>query len=321
MNFYADSNYIHAKIYALHGLLLTRSDYYDIVKNSNLHSVISGLEAYDIKTDSTVVKEKIFESQVHVVMGLAGASAATRWIFILFLRYFELLNLKLLCARAFGRSPSPCIWYNIGDTAVLGRELPAVISGMDAVIRCTESTWMNDVFESGDVTSFEDAERMADIAVLRLALDFVKTLNPADRKAGRKLVSGLMAYLGLSWGSRLRTVYGMNEVSVSDYVGSVMPSQAHDPLIRKHANEWERKLLKNSAENQTNGLTAAEKTMERNIMRHICRMFHTDFHSTNTVACYLVLLHRQIINLFSIVDGLRFGIAADIIMGNIICEE
>lgn len=123
MNYYADSNYIHAKIYALHSLLLDRKDYYEMLKSGNFNSVAAGLKSVNIKYDYIVIKESLFESQIKLVISLAEASASYSKLFLYFLRYFELLNLKLLYAKAFRRSPVSFIWYNTGDFAVLDREM------------------------------------------------------------------------------------------------------------------------------------------------------------------------------------------------------
>jgi len=68
------------------------------------------------------------------------------------------------------------------------------------------------------------------------------------------------------------------------------------------------------------GVVSAERIMECALLREFSRTFHENFHSVNTVVCYLALLYRQIRNLFSIADGLRFGLDPERIMENVICE-
>ncbi|HPS59027.1 MAG TPA: V-type ATPase subunit [Spirochaetota bacterium] len=327
MNYYADSNYIHAKIYALHGLLLARRDYYNIAKNLNFQSAFPGLDTGNIKNDFTVIKEKIFESQVSDVISLAESPVSSRGLFLLFLRCFETQNLKLLCAEAFGLMPSPSIWYDIGDFAVLHRSMLQDITGIEAVVELTRDTWMKNIFVSGGTASLEETELVIDREVLRIAADFPYLINFQDRSGSLKLVSGLAVYLRMAWSRRLQHIYRMDQESISKYIESNLPLPESTGPLKQYIEEWNLKFLKQVNSKYTpgtvtggDGLSATEKIMEQIILGDISRMFRADFHSINTVTCYLVLLYRQIRNLFSIVDGLRFGLPPDVIMENIICE-
>lgn len=327
MNFYADSNYIHAKICALHGLLLAGRDYYDIAKNGNFQSLVPGLDTGNIKNDYTLIKERIFDSQVSMVISLAEASASSRRIFILFLRYFETLNLKLLCAKAFGREPSPFLWYNIGDLAVLDRGMLTDNTDMAAILKYTGNTWMRNILTTDSAGSFEEVEFLIDRAALRIAAEFPYSMKFSRRNDSMKIVSGLAAYFRLSWSRRLEYIYAWDPERIMDYIESNMVLPEYGRAMRVCIDEWEKRLMKQLGDDSggimpggDSGLITAEKIMERTLLRDFSRMFHENFHSINTLACYLVLLYCQIRNLFSIVDGLRFGLAPDMIMENVICE-
>ena len=324
MNYYADSNYIHAKIYALHGQLLARRDYYDIAKNLNFQSILPGLDAGSIRNDCTSVKEKLFENQIRVVLSLADAPVSSRGLLIFFLRYFETLNLKLLCAEASGLHPAPCIWYNIGGFAALGRDMFRGAEGIEAVIEFTRLTWMKDFFTAKSVPAPGEAELLIDRALFRIAAGFIYSMNFTDRTGSLKLVSGLAARMRLSWRWRLQHIYGMNTENISNYIESNIPVPASRAVLGRYVKDRERKLLKELMINNRldgEGLVMLERLMERIVLRDTGRMFHDNFHSVNTVICYLVLLYRQIRNLFAIADGLRLGLAPDIIMEHIVCEE
>ena len=140
MNFYADSSYIHAKIYALHSLLLSRKDYYEMARSGNFNPVVNGLNAGNIKNEYTSIKERLFESQIQLVISLAEASESYHKIFVLFLRYFEILNLKQLYARAFRRIPVPSIWYNTGEYAVLDRGMLTDNMDVAAILKYSQNT-------------------------------------------------------------------------------------------------------------------------------------------------------------------------------------
>jgi len=322
MNFYADSNYIHARVYALHGELLTFRNYYDMARNRNLNLLIPGLDAENIKNEYTAVKERLFENQAGIVMLLTEASASSREIFLLFLRCFEIQNLKLMCAAAFGLQPFPAVWYNIGGFASIGREMVPGAAGMDSVIENTAGTWMKYVFADKSVPGYGDAEQLIDNAIFGMVFDFWRSMRPGDRPGFLRLMSGFYSMLRITWSARLRNIYGIYPGDAGDYSGPGIADQGEK--VKRYIREGDSRIarafsLKPGAGGEE--LIRAERDMERFLYREVRRMFHDNFHSANTVVCYLVLLYRQIRNLFSIVDGLRFGLPVETIMENVICEE
>ncbi|HOP62406.1 MAG TPA: V-type ATPase subunit [Spirochaetota bacterium] len=328
MNFYADSSYIHAKIYALHSLLLTRKDYYEMARSGNFNAVAAGLNAGNIKNDYTELKESLFDSQIKLVVSLAEASVSYSRVFILFLRYFEMLNLKTLYAKAFGRMPSPMVWYNTGEFAVLDREMLSENTDVAALFKYTTNTWMRDILTVDSAGTFEEVEFLIDRAALRLAAEFPNSMSFSRGADSMKIVSGLAAYFRLAWSWRLQHIYAWDEGSTMRYIESnVYIPRAFGFAMRSSVEEWERFLLMQVKNNYVDvvagggaGILSAEKVMERVLLRDFSRTFHENFHSINTVICYLALLYRQIRNLFTIIDGLRFGLEPDMIMDDIICE-
>jgi len=327
MDLYADNNYIYAKIWALHSLLLKRGDYNGIVKSGSFRS-LPGLPQteYDIRRESTLIRESIFKSQVKHVILLAGSSAKGSALFTLFLRHFEILNLKLLCARAFGREPSPFIWYETGPAAPLNRGMLDKITDIDSLLRLTSRTWMRDVFTAGPPLSFEEAEYLIERRALASAAGLAGSMRFADRADYIKMISGLTALFRLSWRWRLDRVYAVKDDEIKKYIESRMLIPGHGRRIAAEAEIWEARLIKDLRSEQgggipdrEEGLVRAERAMERCLMRWFSRTFRENFHSVNTAGCYLFLLYRQIWNLFSIAEGLRSGLPADTIMENIIC--
>lgn len=325
MNLYADSSYIHAKIYALHSLLLARKDYYEMARNGNFNPVAAGLNAGNIKTDYSSIKESLFENQIRLVISLAEASVSYQKVFLLFLRYFEILNLKQLYAKAFGREPTPSIWYNTGEFAVLDRGMLTENTGVAAILKYTQNTWMRDILTSESAGTFEEVEFSIDRAALSLAAEFPNSMNFARGGDSLKIISGLAAYFRLAWSWRLQNVYSWDEASIRKYIESSIVIPSYGFGIRSSVEEWEKFLLRQVRNSYVDivsgaGVISAEKIMERTLLRDFSRTFHENFHSINTVICYLALLYRQIRNLFAIVDGLRFGLDPDMIMQNVICE-
>jgi vacuolar-type H+-ATPase subunit C/Vma6 len=325
MNFYADSGYIHAKIYALHSLLLSRKDYSEMARNGNFNPVVNGLNSGNIKNDYTSIKERLFESQIQLIISLAEASESYHKVFVLFLRYFEILNLKQLYAKAFRRTPVPSIWYNTGEFAVLDRGMLTDNTDVAAILKYTQNTWMRDILTSESAGSFEEVEFSIDRAALRLAAEFPNSMSFSRGGDSMKIITGLAAYFRLSWSWRLQNVYSWDESSIRRYIETNISIPAYGFGIRSSVEEWERFLVKQVQTSYVDiltgaGVISAERVMERALLRDFSRTFHENFHSINTVTCYLALLYRQIRNLFAIADGLRFELDPDIIMENVICE-
>lgn len=328
MNFYADSNYIHARICALHSLLLARKDYYNIAESGHFQNFMPDLNSFNIKNDYIEIKERIFNTQIKMIISLAEASVSCSSIFILFLRYFETQNLKLIFAKAFSKKPSSAIWYDIGDFATLDRGMIADNTDVASVLKYTRNTWMKDILTVESAGSFDTVEFLIDRASLRIAAEFPYSINFSHRTDTLKIVSGLAACFHLSWSWRLQQIYSWDSGSIKSYIESniVLPESVR--TLQPSIDEWKLILMKQILGNHAvamapweTGITAAEKIMERVLLRDFSRIFNENFHTVNTVSCYLALLYRQIRNLFAIVDGLRYSLSPDIIMENIICEE
>ncbi len=318
MNFYADSNYIHAKICGLHSLLLAERDYREIVKSGSFQSIMPAMDSHNIRNDYIIIKEKIFYSQAGDVISMACACAPYRKFFIRFLRYFETLNLKLICAKAYARDPSPCIWYDIGESAVLERRMLSDAKATASVAEYTAGTWMDGLVTPGDDVTFEETEYSIDRAALGIALEFPFSVMFSRRSDSLKIASGLAAYFRISWSRRLRQFYGWDDERIREYIESNIPAIYGSRSMTRYVEDWVSKLEKLVP--GSTDLPADERAMERILLRSFGRIFHENFHSINTVTCYLALLFRQIRNLFVIADGLRFGLAPDVIMENVICE-
>ncbi len=327
MNFYADSKYIHAKICGLHSRLLSAGDFYDLAKSGNIRSIVPGLESINIKNDYSLIKESIFKKHSDTVISLAEACSSSQNIFLLFLHLFELQNLKLLCAKAFNREPSPVLWYDIGDFAALNREMLESVTGMDVINQLTARTWMMGFFLNDTPASFEDCAFLIDGAALGIALDLAGSMHLSRKSHTMKLLSGIVAYFRITWSRRLQEFYAWDAAEIQSYIESNLVPAAYSRELNQYVLHWEARFMKLSGGDGTvnitshgPGLGSTERAMERMLIRHISRMFHEDFHSVNTVTCYLVLLYRQVRNLFAIVDGLRFGIPPELIIENVICE-
>ncbi|MFH0977487.1 MAG: V-type ATPase subunit [Spirochaetota bacterium] len=325
MNFYADSNYVHAKVYALHSLLLNKRNYYEIAKSRNFQSVVPELTDANIIYDYTFIKETLFDSQIKFVISMTKASAVYSDVFKYFLRYFELLNLKFLYAKALGLNPEPCIWYNTGDSAVLNRGKLFNNTDVSTLLNYTRNTWMKDILLSKETAMYKDIEFSIDRTIFFLAARLSDSMNFSSGTDSAKIISALAAFFRLSWSRRLQELYSWNKTEVMEYLDANIPV-AGSGRITSAVEEWERYLSK-QVRNKNADISAGagriiltERIMEEVLLRSFIRNFHENFHSINTVICYLALLYRQIRNLFSIADGFRFGLDPDTIMENVLCE-
>jgi hypothetical protein len=298
-----------------------------MAKSGNFHTVAPGLTSGNIKDDCTGFKESLFESQINLVISLAEESELYQKVFIIFLRYFEIQNLKLLYAKAFRRNPDRFIWYNTGSFAVLDREMLSDNTDVISLLKYTQNTWMRGILTSESAVIYEEVEFSIDRAAFKLAAELSGSMSFSRGGDSGKIISGLAAYFRLSWRWRLQQIYSWDEATIRKFIDSNVLLPGTGRAIRSSVEEWEKFLLRQVQINYIDimagggsGAVSAEKIMERALHRDFRKIFHENFHSINTVICYLALLYRQIRNLFSIADGLRSGIDAEMIMENIICE-
>ena len=117
MRNYADQDYLHARIYAMRGRLLSLRDYASIVREPQAAtSKISNIH------DPVEAGETLFREQIAPVIGLAEAYDKYAPLFLAYLRQFETRNARILLAKAAGHK-SEERWYDIGPFARLEKGL------------------------------------------------------------------------------------------------------------------------------------------------------------------------------------------------------
>jgi hypothetical protein len=297
-----------------------------MAKSGNLPSG-AGAASGNAGEDCRIIKENLFESQINLVISMAKASPPHSKVFIHFLRYFEILNLKLLYAKAFRADHSPSVWYNTGEFAVLDRGMLCDNIDVIALLKYTQNTWMRGILTAETAGSYGEVEFTLDRTAFRLAAELSNSMSFLRGADSGSILSGLAAYFRLAWSWRLQQVYDWDDVSIRSYINSSIPIHSSGRIIRSSVEEWEKLLLRQVQNNYADiltgggaGVISAEKIMERALLREFSRTFNENFHSVNTVICYLALLYRQIRNLFSIAEGLNIGLDPDRIMENVICE-
>ena len=315
MKHYADQDNLHTRLYAMRSRLLSLKDYSSIirdhesfyVKTSGVHEYLEG-------------KEAVFGEQIAPVIHLAEATSNYAPLFIAFLRQYEVNNVKLLLAKAFGRE-SADQWYDIGPYATLDRSLIENKPSLEQIKETLTNTYMEDVCK--DFSRYERLEIRADIcAAMNLYASSVP-FSPESRKVFRSFITRRIAILMMIRRWRLKENYHWSDEQTDRYLDMLnnvfeTPAWPQFRTVEKSLEQHLEKLRKSGV--QTPTAADIEHHLEYYYYGWISSMFHRDFHSIYCVIAYLQLLYYQIKNLFCIIEGLRFGLSTEAILERVICE-
>ncbi len=316
MRHYADEGYLHARIYAMRGRLLSLKDYTSLVRDPDERfSKVSGAHG------TIEAKETLFGEQMAGVIHLAEATRKYAPLFLAFLRQYEASNIKLIAAKAFGRQ-SLEQWYDIGPYAVLERSLLEKSLTLQDIRAILSGTYLDGVFE--DSSSYERIEISLDIFTLRNLSASSGPFLPEDKKVFQDFMSRRLSVITAVWHQRLKESYFWSDERIRLYLESF-----HDLFgvpVRSQA-KIAQEALKGPLEypRKSDGQMASPADSEHDLDQYyyhwVSSMFHRDFMSVYCVLAYLWLLFYQVRNLFRIIDGMRFGLPPDAILERIIGEE
>jgi len=322
MNPYADKNYLHAKIHALHDQLLKRNDYIKIINAQKPHLAFPALISENDAEDYSKVKEKIFRNQIKKLLLFIESSDCYRALFKAFLRFFETSNVKLLMAKAFGRTVVIEQWndispYNSFEKGLLQRDI-----SLDQLKSLLGNTYLNNAIADDFPSRYEELESRIDFYAVRYFFDFSKEILFAQRSIFQEVMLRKIVLLRIVWGFRLSQNYGWDDDKIASHLVSLYDLidefDGKAELIIKIERQMNKEL------NQSPGgipeVSDIENELERYFWSYIWKNFSRDFHSIYCVISYLWLLYYQIHNLFRIIEGLRFNVSPDIISEKIICE-
>lgn len=322
MNPYADKNYMHAKIHALRDQMLKRNDYIKIINAQKPHLAFPTLISEDDAEDHNKTKEIIFRNQIKKLLLFIEASDCYRVLFKAFLRFFETGNVKLLLAKAFGRTMVIEQWndispYNSFEKDLLQRDIP-----LDEFKSLLGNTYLNNAIADDFPTRYEELESRIDFYAVRYFFNFSKEILFPQRSIFQEVMLRKIVLLRIVWSFRLRQNYGWDDDKISSHIASLYDFidefNGKAELIIKIERQMNRELAQSSG--GIPEVSYIENKLERYFWSYIWKNFSRDFHSIYCVISYLWLLYYQIQNLFRIIEGLRFNVSPDIISKKIICE-
>jgi hypothetical protein len=314
MRNYADAVNLHARIYALKGRLFSLRDYASMVRNEQANSF-----QLSAAPDLIAAKETIFREQISPVIRLAEAYDKYTPLFLAYLRQFEAHNARILLARAAGRE-SEEQWYDIGPFAILDAGLLKEGLSLPGIKSLIANTYLEDDFK--DTASYRQMEIRVDICAAMNLYRSLSSLSGQAKKEFQDMMQRRIAVLTVIWSYRLRGYYHFRDEQIRLYMrkfhdlfGGGVESQVR--IVEEELNRRLEQLHKGGG--QEPSVADIERHLEHNYFAWVSSMFHRDFHSLYGVVAYLWLLFYQIRNLFSIIDGRRFGFSADAILNKLIC--
>jgi len=313
MRNYADIDYLHARIYAIRGRLLTLGGYSSIVRERQTALLKPG--------DLTGAAENVFREQIAPVIALACAYDKYAPLFIAFLRLFETHNAKILLARAYGRK-SLNQWYDISPFATLERELLEKNLPPEELKPLISKTFYGIDFK--ELSGFLRMAINLDISAAANLYNSSSLLSGNARKEFQEMALRRQATLMVIWSRRLKSYYKWSDEQIGSYLEKFESlidgdTQSHVRVIEEAQNRQLEAIHKNGG--SVPSVIDIENNLEQGYYAWVSSMFHRDFHSIYCVVAYLWLLFYQIKNLFRIMNGRRFGMSDEAILNKIICDR
>jgi len=322
MNQNADKIYLHAKIHALRDQMLRRNDYIKIINAQKPHLAFPTLISETDAEDYSKVKEKIFRNQIKKLLLFIESSDCYRTLFKAFLRFFETGNVKLLLAKAFGRTMVIEQWNDISPYNAFDKDLLERDISLDEFKSLLGNTYLNNVIADDFPARYEELESRIDFYAVRYFFDFSREILFPQSRIFQEVMLRKIVLLRILWSFRLSQNYGWHDDKISSHLTSLYDfiDEFDDraELIIKIERQMNKELNRSSG--GIPEVSYIENELERYFWSYIWKNFSRDFHSIYCVISYLWLLYYQIQNLFRIIEGLRFNVPPDIISKKIICE-
>lgn len=313
MRNYADDAYLHARIYAMRGRLLTLADYAAVVRERQSALLKPG--------DLAVERENIFSQQIAPVLAVACALDQYVPLFGAFLRQFEIHNAKILLSMAWGRKTESA-WYDTGPFAVLNKELHGENMPLAELKNIIARAFPECAFK--DTDSFPRMVLNLDISAASALYHASASLSMAAQKEYREIMQRRITVLAVIWPLRLKSYYHLSDERIRSYMEEFARRFGVDitsgvRVVEEELNGHLDRIRKSGAAEPS--LPDIEQHLEQGYYAWIASVFHRDFHSVYCVLAYLWLLYYQIKNLFRVIDGRRFGMSDEAILNKMICDR
>ena len=315
MRYYADAYNVHARIYAVKSRLFTRADYVSLIREQE-----SSRDKVSTDEGMIRVKEEVFRKEIGKVLQLAQAVEMYEPLFLAFLRRYEVNNVKLILAKIFGR-PSVTMWYDIGDFAIIDRDLLMKDVSIGELEKICSDTGLEGLFAKK--VSYAHLEIRIDLLTMKnmiaASASFHREVGDVFRTFIKKRIAVLLALRRV----RLKRTYHIHteKIALDERAFSEIFEESFEPQVKI----VEKELLGRIAGLEKSGVHQPEVPdieyyLEDYFYQWVLSMFHKDFHAPYCVISYLWLLAYQIRNLFCIVEGVRFGLSQEAIVERIISE-
>jgi vacuolar-type H+-ATPase subunit C/Vma6 len=317
MRDYADEAYLHARIYAKRSRLLSLKDYVSMAGDQEVFPE----HKTDANPDPIAEEEEIFRGQIAEIMPLTEASISYTPIFVAFLRQFEALNAKCILAKAIGLKPLEQ-WYDISPYAILPKDLLVESTGVDVIAPFLTGTYLEIVLE--DTSSYEQMETRVDLCAAKALYDSLSLLASDMKQDFLYLIARRIAITSTISAMRLKKTYQWEDERIGLYLARFHEAFNGNPwpqvrVVQEALNRHLEHLRAGSP--QEPSVVDMEQYLEQYYYNWISSMFHRDFNSIYCVIGYLWLLFYQIKNIFKILEGRRFGLSQEYILGRIICNR
>lgn len=318
-----DRIYIHAKINALHGFLLSKDEYREIVRSGRIHAAFPDILTEKDASDMIRTKEILFRHHMEKFMVFIKLSGFYSDFFRAFLLLFELSNIKDLLLRAFGKTRLFPQWndvspYNIVDASlrkdgVSLAELRAALAG----------TVLSGAMAGEKPASYEELESRIDFLALKNLVGFSARLEPADRAVFNDIMMRKLVSVRIMWDRRKALHYGSEndfpqfnplDVFAGATVGAGDVDRVEKEIMGKIAGAFSGAGARERAADSRE----VELFLSRLFVSHVGRMFFRDFHSVCPVVAYAWMAYYQVLNLFAIVEGFHLGADPDSIERHIV---
>ncbi len=324
MNNLVDRIYVHAKIHALHGYLLSRDDYQEIVRSGKIQPVFPGIPGTIEPTDIIQAKETIFRHHIEKFILLIGLNGFYGDFLKAFLLLFELSNIKHVLLKAFGKKQLFPQWndvtpYNIIDAGSRKEEIePGELRTLFA------GTIFAGVMDFDKPPSYEELERTIDFLVLKNLMQFSTRLFPDDLKVFNDIMIRKAVTLKILWdkrcelhGERVFPQFNLMEIFDDGHV-TQQEIDAVEKDITRHVNA---ENINAGAGGGAGDISRLELFLNRHFMKSVAKIFSKDFHSIRPVLSYAWSLYYQILNFFMILEGYNLKVNPDAILRHLVYGE
>ncbi len=314
MQYYADRTYIHSKLHGIKTTLLTAREYADIINSDRIENAFPDYIQTGRDMDYASLKETIFRTQISHVINLVSASKPYIKLFRAFLRLYESKNISTL--NIFKNHKRRSIWYDISPyntLSDLGEESKTEKSNISFILRMFPELEK----KAGVLESIQEPDSIDAFLGFYSWFSFIKILSPGlftqRSNAARLILINCLRERSILK-QRLMENYGFDHKEAESYL------MEETGLLNKIIKRF--RVDEEAAESTT--AASYEKEIiahNMNLFTQMSKMFYRDFHSTDTVVCYLILLKFQIRNLFYITDCFRLNMPKKQIHENIFSGE